>query len=58
MDDLQQQKSQIDEEARKTKEEADINAAKARQLLVDQEAEKVRREAEEEATQIQNNAQK
>ena len=58
MDDLQQQKSQIDEEARKAKEEADRKAVEARQLLADQEAERVRREAEGKAAQIQNDAQK
>lgn len=58
MDDLQQQKSQIDEEARKAKEEADRVALEARQLLADQEAERVRREAEDKAAQIQNDAQK
>ena len=58
MDDLQQQKSQIDEEARKAKEEADRKAVEARQLLADQEAVRVRREAEGKAAQIQNDAQK
>ena len=58
MDDLQQQKSQIDEEARKAKEEADRVALEARQLLADQEVKRVRREAEEKAAQIQNDAQK
>ena len=58
MDDSQQRKSQIDEEARKAKEDADINATKARQLLADQEVEFVRREAEEKAAQIQSDAQK
>jgi hypothetical protein len=57
-DDLQQQKSQIDDEAKKVKEEADKNAINARQLLADQEAERVRREAEEKAEQIQDDAQK
>jgi hypothetical protein len=58
MDDLQQQKSQIDEVARRAKEEADKNAVQARQLLADQEAERVRDEAENKATQIENDAQK
>jgi hypothetical protein len=58
MDDVQQQKSQIDEQTRKAKEEADRKAAEARQILADQESERVRREAEEKATQIQNDAQK
>lgn len=58
MDDLQQQKAQIDEEAKKAKEEADRRAVEARQLLADQEAERVRREAEEKSTQIQDDAQK
>lgn len=58
MDDLQQQKSQIDEEARRAKEEADNAAFEARRVLADQEAERVRREAEEKSTQIQNDAQK
>lgn len=58
MDDVQQQKSQIDEQTRKVKEEADRKAAEARQILADQESERVRREAEEKATQIQNDAQK
>ena len=58
MDDLQEQKAQIDEEARKAKEEADRNAIDARQLLADQEAERVRHEAEEKAAQIQDDAQK
>lgn len=58
MNDLQQQKNQIDENARKAKEEADASAVKARQLLANQESERVRREAEEKSTQIQNDAQK
>ena len=58
MDDVQQQKSQIDEETRKAKEEAEVKGAAARQLLADQTAERVRREAEEKVTQIQNDAQK
>lgn len=58
MDDLQQQKYKIDEEARKSKEEADKKATEARKFLADQESERVRREAEEKATQIQNDAQK
>lgn len=58
MDDLQDQKAQIDEDARKAKEEADSKAAEARQLLADEEAEKVRHEAEEKAAQIQDDAQK
>jgi hypothetical protein len=57
MDDTQQ-KSQIDEEARKAKEEADRTAAGARQVMADQEAERVRSEAEEKVAQIQNDAQK
>jgi hypothetical protein len=58
MDDLQQQKSQIDEEARKAKEVIDANAVQARQDLADQQAEVVRREAEAKAAQIENDAQK
>lgn len=58
MDDLQKQKSQIDEAARKTKEEADRKAVDERQLLADQESEKIRNDAEAEITQIQNDAQK
>jgi hypothetical protein len=56
MDDSQQ-KAQIDEVARKAKEEADREAVVAKQLLADQEVERVKREAEEKATQIQNDAQ-
>lgn len=58
MDDLQQQKNQIDETARKTKEEAETTAFEARRVLADQEADGVRRDAEDKATQIQNDAQK
>jgi len=58
MYDLQQQKNQIDEEARKAKEDADNRAVEARQLLANQESERVRREAERNVTQIQNDAQK
>lgn len=58
MDDMQQQKNQIDEEARKAKEEADKIAVEARQNLADQEAAVVKQEAEEAAAQIQNDAQK
>ena len=58
MDDLQQQKSQIDDAARKAKDEADKTAFDARQLLADQETEKIRSDAEAEIAQIQNDAQK
>lgn len=58
MDDLQSQKQQIDKEATIAKDEADVKAVEARQVLADQESERVRREAEEKATQIQNDAQK
>lgn len=58
MDDLQQQKNQIDEAARKTKEEAETTAFEARRVLANQEAEGVRQEAEDKAIQIQNDAQK
>lgn len=57
MDDSQQ-KSQIDEDARKAKEEVDTNAFNARQLLADQESEKIRKDTEEEIAQIQSDAQK
>jgi len=57
MDDTQQ-KSQIDEAARKAKEEIDRNAIAARQLLADQESEKIRSDAEAEIAQIQGDAQK
>ena len=57
MDDSQQ-KAQIDEAARKAKEEVDVNTVKARQLLADQESEKIRSDAEAEISQIQNDAQK
>ena len=57
MDDTQQ-KSQIDEDARIAKEEADTKAFNARQLLADQESEKIKSDAEAEITLIQNNAQK
>jgi hypothetical protein len=46
MDDLQQQKNQIDEQPKKTKEKVGINDAEAKELLVDQVAEKVRNEEE------------
>ena len=57
MDDTQQ-KAQIDEEARKAKEEVDTNTFNARQLLADQESERIRSDAEAEIAQIQNDAQK
>jgi hypothetical protein len=57
MDDSQQ-KSQIDEAARKAKEEIDRGVVDARQLLADQESEKIRSDAEAEIAQIQNDAQK
>jgi len=57
MDDSQQ-KSQIDEEARKAKEAVDTNTFNSRQLLADQESEKIRSDAEAEIAQIQNDAQK
>jgi len=58
MDDIQQQKTQIDEQARKAKEEVDANAVLERQALADQESEQVVREAADKAAQIQNDAQK
>jgi hypothetical protein len=57
MDDTQQ-KAQIDETARKAKEEVDTNAFNARQALADQETEKIRSDAEAEIAQIQSDAQK
>ena len=57
MDD-QQQKSQIDEDAKIAKEEADTKAFNARQVLADQESERIRSDAEAEIAQIQNDAQK
>lgn len=57
MDDSQQ-KAQIDEDARKAKEQVDINTIAARQLLADQESERIRNDAEAEIAQIQNDAQK
>ncbi len=57
MDDSQQ-KAQIDEEARITKEEADKKAVDLRQALADQESQTVRQEAEDKVAQIQNDAQK
>ena len=57
MDDTQQ-KAQIDEEARKAKEEVDTNTFNARQLLANQESERIRSDAEAEIAQIQNDAQK
>ena len=56
MDDDTQQKSQIDEDARIAKEEADKNAFNARQLLADQESAKIRSDAEAEIAQIQSDA--
>ena len=58
MDDDTQQKSQIDEDARIAKEEADTNAFNARQLLADQESAKIKSDAEAEIALIQSNAQK
>jgi hypothetical protein len=58
MDYIQKQKYQIDEEARKAKEEADRKAVEERQTIADQEAERIRQEAEVLATQIQADAQK
>lgn len=57
MDDTQQ-KSQIDEDARKAKEGIDTDTFNARQALADQESEKIRSDAEAEIAQIQNDAQK
>ena len=57
MDDTQQ-KAQIDEDARKAKEEVDTNTFNARQALADQETEKIRSDAEAEIAQIQSDAQK
>ena len=57
MDDTQQ-KAQIDEDARKAKEEVDTNTFNARQLLADEESAKIRADAEAEVALIQSNAQK
>jgi hypothetical protein len=57
MDDLQQ-KAQIDEEAKKAKEEVDRKAVESRQLLADQESEKIKSDAAAEIAQIQKDAQK
>ena len=57
MDDAQQ-KAQIDEVARKAKEQVDTDTYNARQLLADQEIESLRREADDKAAQIQNDSQK
>jgi hypothetical protein len=58
MDYLQQQKSQIDEDARKAKVEIDRVAVEARQALADEESARVKKDAEEEVSRIQNDAQK
>lgn len=57
MDDSQQ-KAQIDETARKTKEGIDTDAFNAKQLLADQETKRIRNNAEAEIAQIQSDAQK
>jgi hypothetical protein len=57
MDDTQQ-KAQIDDDARKAKEEVDTNTFNERQALADQETEKIRSDAEAEIAQIQSDAQK
>jgi hypothetical protein len=58
MDDIQQQKSQIDEQARLAKEAVDANAVLERQALADQESARITSEAADKAAQIQNDAQK
>ena len=57
MDDSQQ-KAQIDEVARKAKEQVDTDTFNAKQLLADQEIESLRREADDKAAQVQNDSQK
>ena len=57
MDDFYAQKTQIENEAQKTKDEADRIALEQKQALADQQTEKIRREAEEKVAQIQSDAQ-
>lgn len=58
MDDLQRQKDQIDEVTRKAKEDADTQAAEAKQTAADAEAERIIKEAADKAQQIKYDAQK
>lgn len=58
MTDLQQQKTAIDQQAQKTKDEADQVAVEQRQTAADEESKKVRQVAEEEVAKIQYNAQR
>ncbi|MDO8340835.1 MAG: hypothetical protein Q7T59_02595 [Candidatus Woesebacteria bacterium] len=55
---LQQQKIAIDQQAQKTKDEADKTAVYERQKAADEETAKIRQEAEDEVSKIQYNAQK
>jgi len=57
MDD-QQQKNQIDENARYAKEQADSVAYNARQALADQESQRITAEAQDKVAEIQSDAQK
>ncbi len=57
MDDLQRQKDQIDEDARKAKEDADNQATEEKQAVADTEANRIIKEAEGEAQQVKDNAQ-
>jgi|GEM_PF-6864575 len=58
MSTLQQQKEQIDYDARKTKDAADAEAYEARQVFAASEIKRVRWEAEELVKQIQYDAKK
>lgn len=58
MDDLQRQKNQIDEVARKAKEDADAQAAQAKQTAANTEADRIIKEAADKAQQIKYDAQK
>lgn len=58
MADLQQQKTAIDLEAQRVKDEADKNAAEQRQAAADEEIRKIRAEAEYKIQEIQKNVQR
>ncbi len=55
---LQQQKTAIDQQAQKTKDEADRIAVEQRQTAADEESKKIRQAAEEEVAKIQYDAQR
>jgi hypothetical protein len=58
MTNLQQQKIAIDQQAQRTKDEADKLASYERQKAADEETARIRQEAEDEVSKIQYNAQR